>query len=117
MDQSNGLSTYLISTSFHYDAYERKSAGPSSYTGDIGRNLKACEKIPLVALISIECDLPGIDPTNVSFDQKYLLDICTAISSSDLAKRQPGTLNLARWLTNNCKMNVDALCINIKPIK
>ncbi|GBL89474.1 hypothetical protein AVEN_87820-1 [Araneus ventricosus] len=50
-----------------------------------------------------ECDLPGIDPTNLSCDQKYLLDICTAISSgvcsSDRAKRQPGTLNFARWLT------------------
>ncbi|GBM69937.1 hypothetical protein AVEN_13801-1 [Araneus ventricosus] len=44
----------------------------------------------------------GIDPTNLSCDQKYLLDICTAISfgvgSSDLVKCQPGTLNLARWL-------------------
>ncbi|GBM70797.1 hypothetical protein AVEN_127343-1 [Araneus ventricosus] len=44
--------------------FERKSSGPSSYTGDIGRNLKGCEKLPLVAFNSIECDLPGIDPTN-----------------------------------------------------
>ncbi|GBN86870.1 hypothetical protein AVEN_26909-1 [Araneus ventricosus] len=56
--------------------FERKSSAPSSYTGDIGRNLKACEKMPLVAFNSIECDLPGIDPTNLSFDHKYLLDIC-----------------------------------------
>ncbi|GBN96867.1 hypothetical protein AVEN_266714-1 [Araneus ventricosus] len=44
----------------------------------------------------------GIDPTNLSCDQKYLFDICTTISSgvgsSDLAERQPGTLNLALWL-------------------
>ncbi|GBL91579.1 hypothetical protein AVEN_23638-1 [Araneus ventricosus] len=83
--------------------FERKSSGSSSYTGDIGRNLKACEKLPLVAFISIECDLPGIDPTNLSCDQKYLLDICTAISSgvgsSDLEKCQSDTLNLPRWLT------------------
>ncbi|GBM72133.1 hypothetical protein AVEN_210163-1 [Araneus ventricosus] len=82
---------------------QRKSSGPSSYTADIGRNLKACEKLPLVAFNSIECELPGIDPTNLSCDQKYLLDICTTISfsvgSSDLEKRQPGMLNLARWLT------------------
>ncbi|GBL99049.1 hypothetical protein AVEN_227552-1 [Araneus ventricosus] len=99
--------------------FERKSSGPSSYTGDIGRNLKSCEKLPLVSFNSIECDLPGIDHTNLSCDQKYLLDICTAIGvgSSDLAKRQPGTLNLARCLTNNCKMNFDTLYINIKPIK
>ncbi|GBO11390.1 hypothetical protein AVEN_151539-1 [Araneus ventricosus] len=78
-----------------------------SYTGDIGRNLKGCEKLPLVALNGIECDLTGIEPTNqptnLRCDQKYLLDICTSISSgvgsSGLAKRQPNTLNLARWLT------------------
>ncbi|GBO33590.1 hypothetical protein AVEN_230193-1 [Araneus ventricosus] len=83
--------------------YERKSSGPSFYTGNIGRNLKACEKLPLVAFNSIERDLPGIDPTNLHCEQKYLLNICTAlrsgVGSSDLAKHQPGTLNLARWLT------------------
>ncbi|GBN74056.1 hypothetical protein AVEN_64636-1 [Araneus ventricosus] len=55
----------------------------------------------LVAFNSIECELPGIDSTNLSCDQKYLLDICTAISSgvgsSDLAKHQMWTLHLARW--------------------
>ncbi|GBM99301.1 hypothetical protein AVEN_258402-1 [Araneus ventricosus] len=77
--------------------FERKSSGPSSYTGDTGRNLKRCEKLPLVAFNSIECDLVALI-TNKSCDQKYLLDICTAISSgvgsSDLVKRQLGTLNL-----------------------
>ncbi|GBM90723.1 hypothetical protein AVEN_197234-1 [Araneus ventricosus] len=53
--------------------FEPKSSGSSSYIGDIGRNLKACEKLPLVAFNSIECDLPGIDPTNLSCNQKYLL--------------------------------------------
>ncbi|GBM19227.1 hypothetical protein AVEN_142478-1 [Araneus ventricosus] len=83
--------------------FERKSSGPSSYTEDTKRNLKACEKLPLVAFNSIECDLLGFDSSNLSCDQKYLLNICTAISSdvgsSDLAKRQPGTLNFVRWLT------------------
>ncbi|GBO16341.1 hypothetical protein AVEN_137769-1, partial [Araneus ventricosus] len=82
---------------------ERKSFGPSSYAGDIGRNLKGCEKLQFVTFNSIECDLPCIDPTNLSCDQKRLFDICTAISSgvgsSDLLKRQPGTLNYVRWLT------------------
>jgi hypothetical protein len=86
-----------------FEYIDGKSSGPTSYTGDIGRNLKECEKLPLVAFNRIECDLPDIDPTTLSSDQKYLLDICTAISSgvcsSDLAKRQPGTLNLVRWLT------------------
>ncbi|GBN61474.1 hypothetical protein AVEN_263397-1 [Araneus ventricosus] len=83
--------------------FERKSSGPSSYAGDSGRNLKGYEKLPLVAFNSIEYELPSIDSTNLNYDQKYLLEICTAISfgdgSSDLVKRQTGTLNLARWLT------------------
>ncbi|GBM81875.1 hypothetical protein AVEN_22862-1 [Araneus ventricosus] len=97
-----------------------KSSDPSSYNRDIRRNLKKCEKLPLVAFNSIECDLPGIDTTNLSCDQKYLLDNCTAISSgvcsSDLAKRQPGTLNLALWLTT-ANRKIEALYINISPIK
>ncbi|GBM00121.1 hypothetical protein AVEN_176369-1 [Araneus ventricosus] len=43
--------------------FERKSSGPSSYTGDIGRNLKGCEKLPLVAFNSTECELPGVNLT------------------------------------------------------
>ncbi|GBN90165.1 hypothetical protein AVEN_89842-1 [Araneus ventricosus] len=87
-----------------FEYIDCKSSGRSFYTGYIGRNLKGCEKMPLFAFnSSIECDLLGIDPTNLSCDQKYFLDICTAIRSgvfsSDLTKRQPGTLNSARWLT------------------
>ncbi|GBO29348.1 hypothetical protein AVEN_37072-1 [Araneus ventricosus] len=71
--------------------------------GDIRRKLKGCEKLPLVAFNSIECELPGIDPTNLSYVQKCLLDLFTAISSrvvsSNLAKSQPGALNLVSWLT------------------
>ncbi|GBN35414.1 hypothetical protein AVEN_73740-1 [Araneus ventricosus] len=45
--------------------FGRKSSGPSSYTGDIGRNLKGCETLPLLAFNSIECELPGIDSTKL----------------------------------------------------
>ncbi|GBN99141.1 hypothetical protein AVEN_182574-1 [Araneus ventricosus] len=83
--------------------FERKSSGTSSYAGNIGRNLKGCEKLPLVAFNSIEYNLTDIDTSNLSCDHKHLLDICTDISSgfgsSDLAKRQPFKLNLAFWLT------------------
>ncbi|GBN27049.1 hypothetical protein AVEN_233866-1 [Araneus ventricosus] len=71
--------------------FERKSSGPSSYTSDMRRNLKACQKLPLVAFNSIECDSPDTNPNNLSCDQNYLLEIRIAISSgvgsSDLAKR------------------------------
>ncbi|GBM51168.1 hypothetical protein AVEN_254585-1 [Araneus ventricosus] len=43
--------------------FERKSSGLTSYTRDIGRNLKGYEKLPRVSFNSIECELPGIDPT------------------------------------------------------
>ncbi|GBM66146.1 hypothetical protein AVEN_68276-1 [Araneus ventricosus] len=83
--------------------FERKSTGPSSYTGDFGRNLKGCEMLPLVAFNNIERELPDIDPTKLSCDQKYLFDYCTAISSgvgsSDIATNQPDKLNLALCLT------------------
>ncbi|GBM26351.1 hypothetical protein AVEN_239351-1 [Araneus ventricosus] len=83
--------------------FESNSSDPLSYTRDIGRNLKGYETLSHVAFNFIESELRGIDPHSRSCDQKYLLDICAAISSSvgssDLAKRQPGTLNLARWLT------------------
>ncbi|GBM47577.1 hypothetical protein AVEN_90283-1 [Araneus ventricosus] len=50
--------------------FERKCSDPSSCTGDIGRSLKGREKLPVVAFNSIEFDLSGIDPTNLSCDQK-----------------------------------------------
>ncbi|GBN12078.1 hypothetical protein AVEN_184128-1 [Araneus ventricosus] len=50
--------------------FERKSSDPSSCTGDIGQNLKGCEKLPVVAFNSSEFDLSDIDPTNLSCDQK-----------------------------------------------
>ncbi|GBM68926.1 hypothetical protein AVEN_207179-1 [Araneus ventricosus] len=76
-----------------FECIDSKSSGSSSYTGDIGRNLKGCEKLPHVAFNTIECALPGIDPTNLSCDQKYLLNICTAIDSgvcsSDRVRMRP----------------------------
>ncbi|GBL88715.1 hypothetical protein AVEN_195687-1 [Araneus ventricosus] len=59
-----------------------KTSVTSSYTRDIGRNLKGCERLPLASFNSTtEYDLLVIDSTNLSCDQKYLLDICTVISS------------------------------------
>lgn len=75
-----------------FESIDGKSSGPTSYTGLIGQNLKGCEKLPIVAFTSIECELPDIDSTILSSDQKYLLDICAVISSgvccSNLANRE-----------------------------
>ena len=52
-----------------------KSSRLTSYTEDIGQNLKGPEKLSIVAFNSIECNFPDIDSTTVSSDQKYLFDI------------------------------------------
>ena len=77
--------------------------GPSSFTGPIGKELKGCEKKPVVNYKKIDFIIPTIDREDLSEDQKYLLDICIAIKSGicslDLSLNNPGTLNHSRWLT------------------
>ncbi|KAK3909522.1 Transcription antitermination protein NusB [Frankliniella fusca] len=79
------------------------TSGPNSFTGPIGKQLKTCEEKPIVKFNTIRADLPEIDPKLLSTDQKYLLEICNAVSTGDfpdaLAKKDPGLLCHARWLT------------------
>ena len=77
--------------------------GPNSFKGSIGKQLKLCEKNPIVPFEAIDCVIPDIDPKILSTDQKYLLNISNAIRFGhcpvDLSFAQPGSLNHARWLT------------------
>lgn len=72
-----------------------KSSDFISYTEDTEQNLKGYERIWMVAFDSIKFELPHIDPTIFSSDQKYLLEIFATISydiyCSDVANRQ-------RWI-------------------
>lgn len=82
-----------------------KTAGPKSYSGNIGKALENCEKQTVIDFQRIEGNLPDQlrALSDLSSDQKYLLEICLAVSSGvctpDLAARSPGKLSHARWLT------------------
>jgi hypothetical protein len=79
------------------------TSGPHGFKGPIGSALLNCEQIPVVEFMAIETDLPSVTNNDLSTDQKYLLDICRAISSGhcpdDLAQRDPGRLAHSRWVT------------------
>lgn len=79
------------------------TSGPKSFTGSIGKQLKNCENLPVVSFEKIEIVLPDLDCSDLSADQKYLLQISKAIQSGvcsqDLSFDKPGCLNHARWLT------------------
>lgn len=88
---------------FHY--FDGKTTGPSTFSGPIGKLLETCEKLPIIKYLPIKVDseMTSLKSTDLSTDQKYLLDMCQAISSGEcslsLAHRQPGKLSHARWLT------------------
>lgn len=90
---------------FHY--LDGATTGPRSFTGEIGKAIQSCEKLPVVNFQAIpDISLPVL-PAHVlddlSSDQKYLYNICQALQSgncsADLAQVQPGTLSHSRWLT------------------
>ena len=85
-----------------FSALDRKTSGPNSYTGAIGKNLKICEFMPIINFTPIPSSLQEIDTSiikNLSTDQKYLYEIHQAVSmgevSPDLSVRSPGGLNHA----------------------
>ena len=83
------------------------SGGPNIYFGDVGVELQICQSLPVVLFrkISIDEDFRNDLESNddLSSDQSYLRDMILAISSGtvsdSLAKRSPGKLGYARWLT------------------
>lgn len=82
------------------------SKSPNTFSGDIGKLLPDCEKLPVVKFESFPlCQLPAevINPTQLSTDQAYLYKISEAVisgqCSSDLALMHPGNMCKSRWLT------------------
>ena len=72
--------------------------GPKGFSGPIGKSLVACEKLPVVKYTPINCVLPtGLNSADLSTDQKYLFDLCTAVSvgvcAVGLSLRNPGVIN------------------------
>ena len=83
-----------------------KSSGPTGFTGQFGKDLANCEHMPIVDYNFIVTESVEIDEEvrqSLSTDQKYMYDIYeavrTGICSESLARREPGRLNHARWLT------------------
>lgn len=72
------------------------TTGPRGFSGEIGKLLETCDKLPVVKFQPIEGELPDVDVAVSSTDQKYLYQACHAISSRsfsfDLSKRNPGYL-------------------------
>ena len=79
------------------------TSGPQGFTGPIGKALASCHTFPVCNYDKIEGELSMIDSEELSTDQKYLHDICSAVvnghSSLDLSLRNLGAVNHARWLT------------------
>lgn len=78
------------------------TTGPTAFSGPIAQNLANSVKLPVINFKPISVDLPEV-PSDISTDQKYLHDICTAVTtgycSKSLAKRHPGNIRQSRWLT------------------
>jgi len=72
------------------------TSGPRAFKGLIGKQLLGCETLPLAVFVAIEGELPDINRLNLSTDQRYLCDMCDAISkgirSEPLSRRDPGAL-------------------------
>lgn len=77
--------------------------GPYSFSGPIGTLLKHCQEMPTVEFTPIKTSLPQLEPDDLSTDQQYLYKICIGIQNGtitpNLAKRDPGKMSHARWLT------------------
>ena len=82
-----------------------RTKGPNHLTGPIGSRLLKCETMPVVEFRAIKVsNLPAnSDELDLSKDQRYLLEICHAVSKGscppNLEHRNPGPLNHSRWLT------------------
>lgn len=82
------------------------TTGPKEYSGPIGKQLAGCENTTTVDFCAVASNIPKL-PKNVvdelSTDQKYLYELCHAVSTGfctpELANRQPGKMVHSRWLT------------------
>lgn len=86
-----------------FSSLDGTTTGPNSFSGDIGKQLAKCLDFKVEEFEVISTELPALNPNLLSSDQKYLFEICTAISSGsvspNLANKDPGKLAHSRWLT------------------
>lgn len=86
-----------------FQELDGKTSGPKQFSGRIGQALLSCESLDTVDFHAIPIEFPAVDSNDLSCDQKYLYEICLAISegklTTDLANREPGKIAHSRWLT------------------
>lgn len=84
-------------------ALDGPTSGPNTFSGNIGKQLLSCQNLEVVNFDAFESDIPEVDLKELSTDQKYLYEISKAVSTGtcteQLAKRNPGNISHARWLT------------------
>ena len=72
-----------------------KTSGPCCFTGPICKILKNCEKRPIENFIPVEVPVIVTNATDLSTNQKYLLEMHETASSGqvsqDLGKRSSGS--------------------------
>ena len=80
-----------------------KTVGPQCFAGPIDKLLTPCENLTIVKIEPTAIFNLDIEPTDLSTDQMYLYKIYRLVSSGmvpeSLAKRHPGNISHARWLT------------------
>lgn len=85
------------------DELDGRTSGPRGFVGPIGKQLLKCETKDVVSFKSIPSESISIENSDLSTDQKYLLDIYNAVREGEvtdqLAIRSPGKMHHARWIT------------------
>lgn len=85
-----------------FQTFDGETTGPKSFCSPISTQLRKCEKLLLMILESILCEIPDIDRDILSKYQQYLLDVSSAIKSGscpeDLSVREPCPLSYSKWL-------------------
>ncbi|KAK4879822.1 hypothetical protein RN001_007968, partial [Aquatica leii] len=98
-----GCDRTIVNTGSQNGSLDGDTIGPRGFVGQIGKSLETCQNLEVVAFKPIACYLPDIVISELSTDQKYLHQMCSAISSGkcflELSNMDPGKLARSRWLT------------------
>jgi hypothetical protein len=87
-----------------------ETTGPKMFSGPIGAKLMGCENLLVLSfepiLVAWTSEMRNTD--DLSTDQKYLFDICAAVSTGqcppELQSKKPGLITQSRWLTTACRI-------------
>lgn len=101
-----------------FESVDGDTTGPTSFSGQIGKKLTDCEKLPVANFETINSEEINVTKTDLGKDQQYLLNIYRTVKTGecapDLAVKDPGPLSNSRWLT--CANRILRLYISeVKP--